>query len=178
MIAKIFTRKYVRSLFVKFVRQPGSIDNISMAVAIGLFVGFAIPIGGQIPIVILLCIFFKLKKLIPLGIVFTFITNPWTAPVLYPFFTYLGAILMGKKLTLKFIDKSLRSLFSNPSLEVLFQMSWEVLVPFLVGSLFLAVISGVIGYFAAYGVLMRYRKKRETILVERFSVVADTKDEL
>ncbi len=173
MLGKYFSKKFWRGAIVKFLRRKESPERISLAVAIGLFIGFAIPVGGQIPFVIVLCILFRIKKLIPVGIVFTFITNPWTAPILYPMIAYFGSYLLGEPLSFRYIDKSLRELIGKFDLETFLELGWDILLPFLLGSLFLAFVSGIIGYFSAYGLITSYRRRNERRIVKKVSVSAE-----
>lgn len=170
MTIKYLNKKYIRASVLRYLQMPESPEKISLAVAIGLFVGFAIPVGGQIPFVVLLCILFNAKKLIPLGILFTCITNPWTAPILYPMFAYLGSLLMGKPLSFKYIEKALKHLLRDFNAEAFFALGWDILLPFIVGSIFLAFLFGIVGYFCSYGVIVSYRARREKKLARRLSV--------
>ncbi len=163
MIPNFFSRKTIKNTFVKFLRHPESPEKTSLAVAIGVFVGFAIPIGLQIPVTLLFAVIFRVRKI--LAIACTLITNPYTVPFIYPVITYFGSIVLGKRLRFKYIEKSLKDLVSNFSWDALFDLSWDILLPFFVGSLVVAVISSIIAYFAAYGILMRYRKKKVGNLV-------------
>lgn len=159
MIPNIFSRKAIIDVFRKFLDHPESAEKTSLAIAIGLFAGLAIPIGLQIPVALLLAMIFRVRKILPL--ICTCITNPYTVPFLYPLITYLGSIILRERLSLGYIEKALRGLVSDFSWNELWNMSWDILLPFFVGSFVVAVLSATAGYFTSYGILMKYRRQKK-----------------
>ena len=69
------------------IRSTDVPHKLALGVAIGLCCGVAIPLG-QMLLAILLAFIFKANKI--LAAAATFISNPYTTPIIYPFFCYLG----------------------------------------------------------------------------------------
>jgi uncharacterized protein (DUF2062 family) len=146
-------------LYYLLVRQSGSPYSIATAVAIGVFTGFVIPIGGQVVVALVLAFMLRANKLT--AIAATMITNPYTVPFIYPAQCYFGSILMGDPLDLQKIDLVFKNLFTNPDWETFLATGQEFLVPFFIGGFVLGVVSAFLGYFAAYGLIDHYRTRRK-----------------
>ena len=154
---------------MKFLNFRESPEKISLAVAVGIFVAFAAPVGIQFLAALALAFVFRLPKVITL--VFTFPINPYNAPFLYPLITYVGAKVMCSDLTLKEIESRIFNLFTDFSLLELMELGWDLLLPFLIGSFVSGLVFGVISYFTSYGILVSYRKSRRTRLLRKTTVV-------
>ncbi len=169
-ISDMFSRKKIRQWTVKFLAFRERPERISMAVAVGIFVAFAVPVGFQAVAALALAFILRVPKVIAL--VFTFPINPYNAPFLYPLIIYVGAKTVRSDLTLKAIESRIQGLFSDFSLMEFLELGWDLLVPFLVGSFVMGIIFGIISYFASYGILVSYRKARRIRLLKRTTVKA------
>jgi uncharacterized protein len=169
------TRRKLRILYIKLVKQSGTPESISRGVAIGFFTGFFIPLGGQMIIATGLAFIFRARK-IP-AIACTWITNPWTVPIIYPFQCYLGAKLTGGDLTFTVINQLIKTFMEERTLESFTNMGSEVLVPFFVGGAFLGFLSAFGFYFASYGMIISHGKRVEAKLAKRLAKLAEKHDE-
>ena len=130
--------QWVRSL----ARDPNLFHlnrhSVSLGVAAGIFCAF-LPLPGQTLIAVLLC--YLVGANLPLGIMFTWISNPVTIPPIF-FLTYqVGCMLM-----------------STETVQFSAQMDWQwfkslgndVLKPLLVGSLFCGSIMAIFSYVSVF----------------------------
>ena len=169
----LFTRRKLRILYLKLVKQSGTPESIARGVAIGFFIGFLIPIGGQMIIATLLAFTFKARK-IP-AIACTWITNPWTIPFIYPFQCFLGAKLIGDDLTFKGINKLISIFIKEHTFESFTNMGTEIVIPFFIGGLFIGLIAAFGSYFASLGMIVSHEKRVEAKLVKRLAKLAEKK---
>lgn len=110
---------------------------IAMGVAIGVFFG-SLPIAGQMLLAAIVSIVSKANM--PISIVATWISNPFTMPFFYTANYYFGAWLLQRpSLHLKDI---------NWSLEGLLALGGEILVPLFFGSIVIGVILAIISYIS------------------------------
>lgn len=162
-----------KRLYFKIVHQEGTPESMARAAAIGLAVGFVLPVGLQTIVVIPLAFIFKANKM--LSFLFTMITNPYTAFLIYPPQCYLGSLVMMKPLKLADIEARLKTLTHDQSFDNMMSLGNDIIVPFFVGGAVLALLSAPIGYFACYGIVQRYRERREKHLLKRLSNSAKPK---
>jgi uncharacterized protein (DUF2062 family) len=94
---------------------------------------------------------FRLNKFVT--IVGVYITNPWTIVPIYTFSTYIGARLLGIKKIMPNID------WHNLSLIKIFSELSELLIPFLVGTTFMGILSGLLSYVIVYHAIKKTRQK-------------------
>ena len=171
----LISRRKLRILYLKLVKQSGTPESVARGVAIGFFTGFLIPVGGQMLIAIALAFLFRARK-IP-AIACTWVTNPWTIPFIYPFQCYLGAKLIGCDLTFKAINSLIKTFIKERSLEALNNLGSEILVPFFVGGAFLGLITAFGFYFASYGMIISHGKRVEAKLVKRLAKLSERNSE-
>ena len=158
----------LRRLYYKIVNQEGTPESVARGVGLGLFVGFALPLGTHIIIGIPLAFIMRANKFLML--LFTMPVNPYTITFFYPAQCWIGAKLMGSPLTMKVIKKDFAHVFSDPSWTSFKELGSDVMWPLLLGGLLIGLITGFIGYFATLGMVQRYRMKREKALRRRLSV--------
>lgn len=170
----LITRRKLRILYLKLVKQSGTPESISRGVAIGFFTGFFIPFGGQMIIATALAFILKARK-IP-AIACTWVTNPWTVPVIYPFQCYLGAKLMGGHLTFKEINSFIGTFLKEHTFQAFMNLGSEIMIPFFVGGAFLGLLSAFGSYFASYGMIISHGKRVEAKLARRLAKLAERKN--
>lgn len=157
----------IQYYYVKLVKQHGTPESIARGVAVGLFVAFIVPIGPQMIIAWALAYLLKAKK-IP-AVAMTWVTNYLTVPFIYPIQCYIGSMIFGPKLSIRYVEQMFRDFFKNPSMESFWDLGEDIMVPFFVGGAIFAVISTVIGYFFSYGLILRHREKKDLKLRMRLS---------
>jgi uncharacterized protein len=155
----IFRKSYrlVKKYILLIIRSNDTPHHIALGVAIGLCCGVAIPLG-QMLLAILLAFIFKANKVF--AVAATFISNPYTSPIIYPFFCYLGAKIIGVELTFAEIQKFVHDMISSFSWSNLLNMGTNLLVCYLVGGILIGLILGVVGYFVTYRLAVIHKKIR------------------
>jgi uncharacterized protein (DUF2062 family) len=166
-ISKINIRNF-RRLIIRTMRHPASPEKLSWAVANGLFVGMAVPIGLQIPVVLLFAFIFRLPK--TLSFLATLITNPYTVPFIYPPVCLFGSKVLGYDLTFKEINTDLMDVIRDFTLPKFFELGWTLLASLLVGGFILGVIFAIIGFCATYGFIMILRRRYEKKLIRKLAM--------
>ena len=166
-----FAKRFFRYYYLRLVRQSGSPDYIARGVAIGLFIGMIIPMGGQLVVALALAYILKAHKLPALAC--TWITNHFTIGIIYPVQCFVGSYFTSAPLTWEqlykiFSDfiaavKAAESLgFVNGSkaaFHELIKLGGEVLVPFFIGGALIGTVLATLGYFLAYGLIAHHRMK-------------------
>ena len=108
--------------------------SVARGIALGLFCAF-VPIPGQMVLAAALAIIFRAN--IPLSVVFVWVSNPFTMPVLFLTAYKFGAMLLDVQLQPFQFEFSLNWLFTE------LQDRWQ---PFLVGCLCSGALVSAIGY--------------------------------
>ncbi len=159
MVAKLKRWLSWRRLYAKLVKQEGTPESIARGVVLGLAVGFLIPIGGQVLAALALAFLCKANKIV--SVMFTMLSNPYTAPFQYPAQCWLGSWLMGSPLKLSVVEEQFKAFFAAPSWASLMDLGGEFVMPFFVGGLALSVVSGAPSYWASLAMVRRYRSRKE-----------------
>jgi uncharacterized protein (DUF2062 family) len=157
ILSKRFKRK-LKIYYSKLVRSKGSIHSIAMGIAIGIFMSVAIPLG-QMLIAIPMAFLFKAHR--GMAVLFTFISNPYTTPMLYPAACLIGAKVLGISLSFVQIQSSISEIFSSFRFHELSEIGWDLLISFMVGGPILGIVMAVPGYFISTRIISAYRKRRE-----------------
>ncbi|MBW9267204.1 MAG: DUF2062 domain-containing protein [Candidatus Thiodiazotropha sp. (ex. Lucinisca nassula)] len=108
--------------------------SVSGAFAVGLFMAF-IPIPFQMVLAAAAAIFFRVN--LPLSVALVWITNPITIPPMFFFAYWVGTLITGDTATLEPF---------HFSWEWIQNVGVEIWVPLLIGSLFCATVSSILGY--------------------------------
>lgn len=150
--------RLIKAFYLKIIRSNHSIHSIAMAVAIGVFVGCFIPPGLHTIAVILLAFLFRVDKL--LSFAATWVANPYTMPIMYPAFCYIGSRFVAPDLTFKHIEHILIDSIKSSSWDSFKFIGEEIFYSFLIGGFISGVILGLIGYLLTYIFLKRHRIKK------------------
>ncbi|HOK04014.1 MAG TPA: DUF2062 domain-containing protein [Victivallales bacterium] len=162
---KLIDKKKLRTFYLKLIKDEISPEITAKSAAIGLFCGFFIPIGLQIPFTLLLAFAFRARKIISL--IFTLPTNIYTVWLIYPVQCWVGGKLLRLKLSFPFLLKTFREILKNFSISDFLELSSEIIIAFFAGGLLFGVISAVIGYFTVYGMVVSYRQRRKKKLADK-----------
>lgn len=165
--------RFFKFLKLRILRQKDSMHMIARGAVIGLMVGMMVPMGGQIIISILLCFAFSGNKIA--ASTFTFISNPWTVVIIYPFQILLGAKVVGSEVSESVAD-GFRTACQKveffkfkfgPVVDFLSEHGWNIIIYFLIGGFIIGVIISAITYPLMIRAVERHHKKREERIISR-----------
>jgi len=138
---------------LRFIRLSGTPDEIAKGFALGIFIGMTPTFGFQMALAIFAAFLLRENKLA--AVLGVWITNPVTAPFIYAAEYELGRRL----LQLEPLSFNIEFTF-----DALMALSWEILVPLLVGSL----VFGVLTTGISYAVVLRMIPSLKTLRVPRW----------
>lgn len=133
-------------------------------VAIGLIIGFIVPVGGQLVLITCLRLFMRFNSL--LAVAFSLVSNPFNFLPLYYGYYLLGSCIIGESANVS------RETFDTMMLAVAdsshFGESWaaflnlsgDILVRWSVAAVLLGITSSVLGYMITYRVKSRMLMRR------------------
>ena len=123
--------------------------KIALSFGIGVFLGMSPLLGLHTILGIVLAWGLRLNKFVT--IVGVYVTNPWTIVPIYTFATWLGARLLGMDHILPEID------WHNIGIPELIRDLEPILPPFIVGTIFLGLAGGILGYVIIYYAVIKQR---------------------
>ncbi len=124
-------------------------QKIALSFAVGVFVGMSPFLGLHTILGIAAAWLFRLNKFVTIGGVY--ITNPWTIVPIYTFATWFGAKLLGIKQIIPSIN------WNDISLTYLIVKMRHLLLPFVIGTTLIGLVSALVGYFIIYQAVIRNR---------------------
>lgn len=137
-------------VYQRFLKLRGEPHAIAMGLALGFFVGLSPLMGLHSVIAVAMAALFKWSKIA--AIIGVFITNPLTAPFVYPVTYTLGAAVLGNPVSLGAGGLNLGDvLHSSP----------QVLANLFVGGGILGLAGGAASYVVAIRTIRRYRRRRQ-----------------
>ena len=143
------------------MRSSDNPDYLARGVALGLFVGFLVPMGLQIAIVLPLAFLLKAAK-IP-AVAFTFVTNHLTVFFIYPVQCWIGSYLMLHPFCYENLVEQMGGVVSAPDMATFMaeiaQLGVQLGASFFLGGLLFGVSSGLLGYFFTYWATVRFRAR-------------------
>ncbi|MDQ1238418.1 MAG: uncharacterized protein QG577_603 [Thermodesulfobacteriota bacterium] len=151
-------------------RNPPRYDAAS--VAIGLIIGFVIPVGGQLLILAFLRFLFSFNYLVAAG--FTLVSNPFNMIPLYYGYYCLGSYVLCRSINLHFerfeklmtpvMDKS----YFWEALVAFAELGSDLLLRWFVAAVLLATVFGFLGYFITLNIQKRRCKAAAARLGMRY----------
>jgi uncharacterized protein (DUF2062 family) len=153
------SKKLIRKKYLQMMRYRGSPESVGRGAAIGLLFAFAIPFSFQMAIAFPVALLFKAAKL-P-AMLFTWVSNPITIPILYPLQCFVGGYLIGHPLTYATIRAASADIAETPKFGKLVSLGGELILSFLAGGLLFGTVSAVIGYFVVVALVQGHRERSE-----------------
>ena len=165
-------KKYsLRYLYLKIIRQEGTPESVGRGIAVGLFVGFILPIGTQTFPALFLAFLFKANK--ALTWLFTCVSNPVTIFILYPIQCYTGSWLIFHPMSFSDLNDKFGAIANAEGISAVMQaflaLGSEIMITFFVGGLFYGTICALIGYWSGYRIVTLYRARKEKKRQERLN---------
>lgn len=124
--------------------------KIAISFAIGIFIGMSPILGLHTVLGLAAAWAFRLNKFVT--IVGVYVTNPWTIVPIYTFATWFGGKLMGIKDIIPDIQ------WNNLTFSYLVNEMKPLLLPFVLGTTVIGLLSAVIGYIVVYKAVVKSRK--------------------
>ncbi len=149
-----------RLFYYKLLRQSGSPEYLARGAALGVAVGFIIPISGQLIIGFPLAFWLKGSKIFMTA--GTMISNPFTVVILYPIQILLGSWVIFRPLT--FAELSAKD-FS--SFEAFRHLGAEIIIDFFIGGVVFSLLTVPIAYYLTLKLVRSYRRQKELRLKAR-----------
>lgn len=150
-------RRWVRVLkriYYRFLRIRGTPRQISLGLALGFFIGMTPFLGFHTVIAVMLAAVFKWSKIAAGAGVF--ITNPFTAPLIYPLTYKLGSTVTGFS-----NPPQWHQLFESGGVVNLVKNSPMILVDLTFGGMIIGLPLAVIVYYVAFHTVSRAKKRME-----------------
>lgn len=164
----------LRRLYFKVMQQEGTPESVGRGIAIGLFIGFLLPIGTQTLPALFFAFLFKANK--ALTWLFTCISNPVTVFFLYPIQCYTGSWLIFRPMSFADLNDKFGAIANADGIRAVAEAFWalgsEIMITFFVGGLFYGTISAAIGYWIGSRLVRLYRKRKEKKRLERLNAAS------
>jgi uncharacterized protein (DUF2062 family) len=122
---------------------------MASAFAVGVFIGMSPLLGLHTVLGLLAAWLLKLNRVITL--VGVFVTNPWTIVPIYSFGTWIGAKIIGMHKVIPVID------WTEITFLGFLKEFRSLLLPFIIGSIAVGLVSAVVSYFILYNAVKKYR---------------------
>ena len=151
-------RRRLRFYYLKVMRNNGSPEYIARGVAVGIFIGFFLPIGFQSLPAIGLAWLLRGAK-IP-AFLLTFHSNYVTSFFFYPIQCYVGSWLLFNPLRWRMLTEKLHHLVNEPSLGAFLELGTPLVLSFFAGGLFFGVLTAIPGYRLTVRLVIRFREQR------------------
>ena len=144
----------LKRTYYRFLRLRGTPRQIGLGMALGVFVGMTPFLGFHTVIAVMLAALMKWSKIAAgLGV---FITNPFTAPLIYPLTYKLGVMVAGFSKISHF-----PRLFEPGGVVGIMKNSPMILVDLLVGGVIVGIPLALVSYYVAFYVVSGARKRME-----------------
>jgi len=142
----------VKRFYNRFLKLRGSPKQASLGMALGVFVGMTPFLGFHTAIAVLLASLFKWSKIA--AAVGVLLTNPITAPIIYPLTYRLGALLTG------FSEPIQWSKLLEPGAFIdLMKNSPMIIIDMAVGGIVVGIPLSIAAYFITHTVVSKAKKR-------------------
>ena len=156
----------VKYLYFKLIRQSGSSEQIARGVAAGSFVGFLLPPGLFLQIIIGAFISKLIKGNQVATYLGTWVSNPFTVVPMTLFYIKLGSLLTG--IGSDFVTKVNEGMEAGMSMFDIFkEQGSQLVIVYFTASLLCGLISIPFAYYTSKSIVVSYRKKRSERLEKR-----------
>jgi uncharacterized protein (TIGR03546 family) len=156
------TRFYLllKKAYTRFLKIRGEPREIALGFSLGLLVGMTPAMGFHTVIAVFFATLFKWNKIS--AALAVWITNPFTAPVIYSMTYVVGAKAMGLTRAYKLSD----GLTSSTFLEMI-KKTPEIFGAMTIGGFIIGIPLSLIGYHFIYSAISRYQEDIKRKLVEQ-----------
>jgi uncharacterized protein (DUF2062 family) len=158
----------LKRFYYRFLKIRGTPQQISCGLALGVFIGMTPFLGFHTAIAVMLASLFKWNKITAgLGV---FVTNPLTAPLVYPLTLQLGAAVTGFSEPIRW----LKLLEQGGFVDMMKNSPW-ILVDMLIGGAIVGVPLALVVYFVALRWVLSARKRMQQRKARRKQIKGSVK---
>ena len=147
------SKNSLKSLYQRFIQIRGNPSEIAMGFSLGIFIGMSPTMGVQIFLAILTASFLQWNKFS--AVIGVFITNAFTAPIIYPFTYYIGALFLNSDADFNFPKE-----FSLEVVMVMLKNAPTIFGAMTIGGIVTGIPLAILSYFAAFYLSKAYQNKR------------------
>jgi uncharacterized protein len=146
-------RRTLRYHWLRVMRQKEKPERIAAGSSLGVFFGLVMPPGTQMILAAAAAPFLRCN--VVAAMLFTWITNPFTIPLIYPLALNLGELITGLTVreTIPTEDERFWAFITN------FRMHGRAIILLLVGLMTLGGILSLPTYYSVKYAVSRYRKR-------------------
>ncbi|WP_176014114.1 DUF2062 domain-containing protein [Victivallis sp. Marseille-Q1083] len=161
---RLFTKKWWLQFYLKVMKQDKPAEYTARGVGLGVFVGFFVPFGLQVVVVLPLAILCRAAK-IP-AVAFTFVTNHFTIFLIYPLQCYIGGWLLGRGMGYSELKQRFSGIVDHQNgtlsaFKALLELGGDVALSFFFGGLLFGLIGGVLAYFVTLVLIRRHKIRKQ-----------------
>ncbi|MEW5733313.1 MAG: DUF2062 domain-containing protein [Thermodesulfobacteriota bacterium] len=164
-------RHAANAAYHRFLEIRGEPREIAAGLALGVFIGMTPFMGVQAAVAVLLASLFRINKIAAAAGVF--ITNPFTAPVIYPI-TYLAGSFFYRPDSAG--DPAV--LMSSGAFWRLFEKAPDILAALVIGGVVLGLPLSIAAYRLSLSAILKYREKVKIRLAKEREALARAKQSL
>ncbi|MCP4691776.1 MAG: DUF2062 domain-containing protein [Desulfobacterales bacterium] len=150
----------IKKTYKRFLKIRGNPHEIALGFALGLFVGMTPFMGLQTLIAVPIAALFKLNKIAAAAAVW--ISNPLTAPVIYPITYWIGSRFVTFKKAYELPNELTYTFLVN-----IIKKAPEVVWSLVVGGVIVGIPLALIGYYFSFNAIVKYRERIKEKLVEK-----------
>jgi uncharacterized protein len=156
------TRFYLllKKAYTRFLKIRGEPREIALGFSLGLLVGMTPAMGFHTVIAVFFATLFKWNKIS--AALAVWITNPFTAPMIYSFTYIVGAKSMGLTRAYRLSD----GLSSSTFIEMI-KKTPEIFGAMTIGGFIIGIPLSLVGYYFIYSATSRYQEDIRRKLVEQ-----------
>ena len=139
------------------MRQKGTAHTVALSVAIGIFFGFLIPVC-QMFLAIFVAWAFKVNKIVAAAC--TWVTNPVTIPIVFPFNVYLGSFFIKSKISKEEIVEIMSNLTFSEAFQLGAKLGLDGFLMFVIGGSMLGAVLAPIAYSFVYVTVKKNNERK------------------
>ncbi len=164
-------KNFFKKLYIRIITQEGTPESVGRGMAIGLFIGFILPVGLQTIPALVLAFLFKANK--ALTWLFTCVSNPASIFILYPIQCYTGSLLVMNPMSFESLREKFGAIASADGfravVDAFLDLGLDIMIAFFAGGLFYGTILAIAGYLIGARLVRLYRDRKAKRRAARLS---------
>ena len=157
MAIKVTDRKFYRYMYLRLIRQQGTPHALALSVSIGIFFGFLIPIC-QMFLAIFVAWVFNVNRLVSAAC--TWISNPITIPIIFPFNVYLGSFFINADVDKEQIVDAMSNVTLRTIMDLGVKLGLDGFFMFVIGGSIMGAIFAPLSYSFVYFTIKKNKERK------------------